>query len=1027
MEELFRFMTIGPLEDGAKKSVEVETSNAASTFQEGLAEDLESDDARAAMQARAQALMSSDRFIARIERGVSALAAELVALRERLLEHEPRDVGILRALVAEIFVDDARTLSRSEELSDVRARLGDSLVALSIVGGVEDVAHADLLVALRMCELVERLGAEDPALEQPWAIDKALEQTIRLPPELFPLPRSAPSVSGAPSAIDRTEPISDKEDRARRADVLRKGLRELRAAFAAEPVTIEPVMTRAPDEEDVVAAEERPSGLRPWVFSAAAAERISAATAAVVDGLGLSLVDTPVPEIAEAMDDELIELDASTSLTVEPGSDSSAVGPAVTGEAFTTGQGGGAFRAIGIADLMVVKQRLKRYEKGEIAHIENVLKGESKKRTHRRAKTTEETYARDEETIEETEEDLKSSNRFEMQRETQKTIKEDHTFDSTLTAKYGTAVKVTAKYGYKQSSDEVSKAANRYARDITQRAASKVAERVREAKTRTLVQEVEETNVHEVINTSPDAAHVVGMYRYLDKVYDAQVYSYGQRLMFEFVIPEPAAFAIFADKSKPVTVDGVTLTAPQPPLNKARKPLRPGDITPNTYQDWVARYEVASVSPPPPKNRYVPYTFKTSQQPQNEGDLVVDHDAKELKIPPGYLAESARGTVQLLPRKRALHPEDDPRAKIVIGTKNVWVDMWTKQYKYFAVQLGHHPDAAVPIVVSAMHRGQLSVSIEVLCTRTSEKYATWQHKTYDAIIAAYNDLRSQYEDSVAASAIGQGITITGKNPKINRQRERSELKKGAIVLLTEDISPHLDFVGSIDVLESDDTKKDKYKGHPEVDFAEAAREGPYIQFLEQAFEWAQMSYVFYPYFWARKKRWVGLSQLDDKDPLYSEFLRAGSARVLIPVRPGYEDSVMYFLETKEIWRGSGPPSVGSSRYVSIVESLKEKQGHYFADRKGTVAVVKGSTSVTGTGTAFANDDADREIMIAGKRYRIATVQSPTQLTLRNAYTGTSDPAARYAMGLKLIGEPWDVDVATSLVLLQDGSELPTWE
>ena len=29
----------------------------------------------------------------------------------------------------------------------------------------------------------------------------------------------------------------------------------------------------------------------------------------------------------------------------------------------------------------------------------------------------------------------------------------------------------------------------------------------------------------------------------------------------------------------------------------------------------------------------------------------------------------------------------------------------------------------------------------------------------------------------------------------------------------------------------------KIKGHPEINFAEADREGPYIQFFEQAFEW----------------------------------------------------------------------------------------------------------------------------------------------------------------------------------------------
>ena len=44
---------------------------------------------------------------------------------------------------------------------------------------------------------------------------------------------------------------------------------------------------------------------------------------------------------------------------------------------------------IGKADLKVVKQKLIRYQTGEIAHIENVLKGESKERKHRQLDRTE--------------------------------------------------------------------------------------------------------------------------------------------------------------------------------------------------------------------------------------------------------------------------------------------------------------------------------------------------------------------------------------------------------------------------------------------------------------------------------------------------------------------------------------------------------------------------------------------------------------------------------------------------------------
>ena len=53
----------------------------------------------------------------------------------------------------------------------------------------------------------------------------------------------------------------------------------------------------------------------------------------------------------------------------------------------------------------------------------------------------------------------------------------------------------------------------------------------------------------------------------------------------------------------------------------------------------------------------------------------------------------------------------------------------------------------------------------------------------------------------------------------------------------------------------------------------------------------------YPYFWGRKSYWIDRLLLDDNDPQFRDFLRAGSARVMLPVRPGFEGAVAHFMET----------------------------------------------------------------------------------------------------------------------------------
>ena len=96
-----------------------------------------------------------------------------------------------------------------------------------------------------------------------------------------------------------------------------------------------------------------------------------------------------------------------------------------------------------------------------------------------------------------------------------------------------------------------------------------------------------------------------------------------------------------------------------------------------------------------------------------------------------------------------------------------------------------------------------------------------------------------------------------------------------------------------------------------------------------------MQYVFYPYFWSRKATWVERFTKQEIDPLFLEFLRAGSARVVVPARPGFEVAVTHFLETGKLWGGEGePPRINSPLYVSIIDEIRERTGA----PKGEVAV-----------------------------------------------------------------------------------------
>jgi hypothetical protein len=73
------------------------------------------------------------------------------------------------------------------------------------------------------------------------------------------------------------------------------------------------------------------------------------------------------------------------------------------------------------------------------------------------------------------------------------------------------------------------------------------------------------------------------------------------------------------------------------------------------------------------------------------------------------------------------------------------------------------------------------------------------------------------------------------------------------------------------------------------------------KFMEQAFEWSIMNYTFYPYYWADRTQWQTMYLTESIDPLFRSFLQVGMARVIVTVKPGFEDAVQYFLTTGQVW------------------------------------------------------------------------------------------------------------------------------
>ena len=556
----------------------------------------------------------------------------------------------------------------------------------------------------------------------------------------------------------------------------------------------------------------------------------------------------------------------------------------------------GTVAPAGVADLLVVKQQLVGYEAVDVAHIENVLRGERKVRTHRRLRQTEELIFRESEITTTEERELESTDRFEMTRETSETLKEDASLKAglTISGKYGPTVEfsASAEGAVSRSKEEATKAATTFSKEVTQRSATKITERILQRESLRVTTEVEDKNEHTLDNVGDgDRDHVIGVYQWVEKVYQAQMFNYGLRTIFDFMVPEPGAFLI--ETLRHAHAGAVALEKPVPFT------LRPNQVNEYTYQYWVTRYGATDIEPPPE-----PYLTKALDYNAGGGDDKADYyHSAQVAIDDGYrpVHASVGRVVNIWSAKWVVDVVVGNRShRFKSGSSWVW-----------NVPLDHER-GTVAFALKTNDVSDIAVAVEIRCQRTERAMKKWRHDTHAKLTQAYRARLAEYEEKLAALEVQAGVPIRGQNPAANLEAIKDELKKACVTILTEQ---HFDLFDAI---------QNGSNGLPQIDLFENEAEGPYVRFFEHAFEWEHMTWVTYPYFWGRKHEWPNRLAFDDPDPLFRQFLRAGYCRVVVPVREGFEGAIDHFMNVGEPWFGGPLPPITSPLYLPIAQEIAER-------------------------------------------------------------------------------------------------------
>jgi hypothetical protein len=394
--------------------------------------------------------------------------------------------------------------------------------------------------------------------------------------------------------------------------------------------------------------------------------------------------------------------------------------------------------------------------------------------------------------------------------------------------------------------------------------------------------------------------NVSAVYQFVDKVYAAQVFNYGKRLLYDLIVPEPAAQWLEARWLKPVDPNA---PAGPPPLDLS---LTPASLTADTYAAAVAKYRASGVAPPP-KSLETAGTTLVSTPDQKANDA-----PGTIKVPEGYEASYAWVTGN--------YDWTDGNANsigVYLGDKVVGFNQndGPQIVNFTLPAMGD-----IPVGLHAYHVSNYTITIRVFCLPSQDAIAKWQNDAFDKILLGWAKWNSDYQDALARAQqdVPTGDPKFGTNPETNQEIARLELKRNVLQMMIGEVAQK-----SI----TPPPPNPPAPSFPQPAMPDALAHGEIIRFFEQAFEWEQVSYVCYPYFWGRKQEtWYDKLRLTSDDPEFQQFLRAGAARTVIPVRRGYEDALTYFFATGQLWKGGEPPQVSDPNYLPIAQEIKELTG-----------------------------------------------------------------------------------------------------
>lgn len=591
-------------------------------------------------------------------------------------------------------------------------------------------------------------------------------------------------------------------------------------------------------------------------------------------------------------------------------------------------------KRLGIADYLKVEQSVHAYVPGEVSNIENVMASELRHKSSVARDYSEITDTTSESVESEKISDTTKADRNEMQTEVAKELDKEQSFTGSTHFGYnkGYTLDISAGYANNTAQHDSTRQAVTKSQEITERAMERVLTKINKERVQKIIKEYTETNVHEFDNRgSKDRTpqHITGVYRWVDKKMKNQIYNYGKRTMFEFMIPEPARLHTLAAFSTKQTLKAPVdpRTAPSPQTMTDAK-----SATKDLLAYWANVYGV-KMTEIKEKDKQIETVH---DEFNDDGNCVVVQ--RNFTVTPNYICKSVDVSFTASREKSSRRIQITGDFTNGIGFQK---DIASDVFSLGGFNMSGNwvfKNSGYNIGIVDMY---LTLNLEIM----PSLFEAWKQENFDAIIKAYEAAYADFaakqkeaDEKAKEEEANNKESLEGIN--FYRDIESVILKHNCIAYLLQDygalgknFTNNATEMKDFSIILSDNLEQ----------YTALAK------FMEQAFEWSIMDYTFYPYYWANKDSWQKMYLSQSTDPLFRSFLQSGMARVVVTVKPGFEDAVQFFMCTGKIWNGGEVPVIGDPLYMSIVDELRqptgEAQGKYWITRIPTTLTILQAESV----------------------------------------------------------------------------------